>query len=71
MATNEQRVLQDWSAANFAGEYTNVGTLLDALDAIGRSDIMVGEAVASIARTAAAALLDLSFGDEEMSVDFK
>jgi hypothetical protein len=71
MTNTEERILQDWSAANFAGEYTNVGTLLDALDAIGRMDIMVGEAVASIARTAAASLLDLSMGDEEMSVDFK
>ena len=64
-------IYQDWSTDSSQYDFTNVGTLLDALDAIGRDSITVGEAVSSIARTAAAALLDLSHGDEEMSVDFR
>ena len=64
-------IYQDWDADRHQNDFTNMATLLDALDAIGRDSVNVGESVASVARTAAYTLVGLSHGDEEMSVDFQ
>ena len=66
--SSSERFYQDWAADRAANDYTDIPTLLDALDAIGRDSITVGDSVASIARTASALL---SEGEQRGVVDYK
>ncbi len=61
-------IYQDWAADRADNDYTDIPTLLDALDAIGRDSITVGESVASIARTASALLFE---GEQRGVVTYK